>query len=62
MLDKNIFEVDPEKISDTKVVLTLFGGKPVYGTGSFADLVPKLLPIEPAWSPVTSYGGFYTSS
>ena len=36
VLDQNIFEIDAEKISDTKVVLTLFGGKPVHG--SPADL------------------------
>ncbi len=31
VLDQNLFEVDPSAISDTKVLLTLFGGKPVYG-------------------------------
>lgn len=36
VLNQNIFEVKPEKISDTRVVLTLFGGKAVHG--SPADL------------------------
>ena len=36
VLDRNIFEIDAEKISDTKVVLTLFDGRPV--DGSPADL------------------------
>ena len=31
VLDQNIFEIEAQRISDTKVVLTLFGGKPVYG-------------------------------
>lgn len=31
VLDRNLFEIEPAEISDTKVVLTLFGGKPVYG-------------------------------
>lgn len=31
VLDQNLFEIAPERISDTKVVLTLFEGKPVYG-------------------------------
>jgi predicted amidohydrolase YtcJ len=31
VLNQNIFEIDPRKISDTKVLLTLFGGLPVYG-------------------------------
>jgi len=31
VVDKNIFEIEPAEISDTKVVLTLFEGKPVFG-------------------------------
>ena len=29
--DRNLFEIDPAEISETKVMLTLFGGNPVYG-------------------------------
>ena len=32
VLDQNLFEIDPEQISDTKVLLTLFGGLPVHGS------------------------------
>ena len=32
VVDQNLFEVEPTAISDTKVLLTLFGGKPVYGS------------------------------
>ncbi len=31
VLDQNLFDIAPSKISDTKVLLTLFGGKPVLG-------------------------------
>jgi len=31
VLDQKLFEIEPAKISDTKVLLTLFGGKAVYG-------------------------------
>ena len=34
VLDQNLFEIEPEQISDTKVLLTLFGGLPVYGSPS----------------------------
>ena len=34
VLDRKLFEIDPQAISDTKVLLTLFGGKPVYGKPS----------------------------
>jgi len=31
VLDQNLFAIDPRAISDTKVLLTLFEGRPVYG-------------------------------
>jgi predicted amidohydrolase YtcJ len=32
VLDRNLFEIEPGTISDTKVLLTLFGGEVVYGS------------------------------
>ncbi len=32
VLDQNLFEIEPQQISETKVLLTLFAGKPVHGT------------------------------
>jgi predicted amidohydrolase YtcJ len=32
VLDQNLLEIEPSAISETKVLLTLFGGKVVYGT------------------------------
>jgi len=34
VLDRNLFAIDPNEISDAKVLMTLFGGKPVYGEWS----------------------------
>jgi predicted amidohydrolase YtcJ len=34
VIDQNLFKIEPQAISDTKVLLTLFGGKPVYGKPS----------------------------
>ena len=31
VLDRNLFEIEPTEISEAKVLLTLFGGTPVYG-------------------------------
>jgi len=31
VLDRNLFTIPPSQISTAKVLLTLFGGKPVYG-------------------------------
>jgi len=36
VLDQNLFDVDPEELSETSVLLTVFGGKPVHG--SYAGL------------------------
>lgn len=36
VLSHNLFEIDPAKISDTQVLLTLFKGKPVVSEGPFA--------------------------
>ena len=33
VLDKNIFEIDAEKILDTKVMMTVLGGDVVYSAG-----------------------------
>jgi predicted amidohydrolase YtcJ len=34
VLDRNLFAIPPGQISDTKVLLTLFGGKPIFGDWS----------------------------
>ena len=31
VLDRNLFAIEPEEISEASAVLTLFGGKPVFG-------------------------------
>jgi predicted amidohydrolase YtcJ len=38
VLDRNLFAIDPNQISEAKVLMTLLGGKPVYGNWSdFGD-------------------------
>ena len=34
IVDRNIFEIDPHTIGDTKVVTTIVGGKIVYEAGA----------------------------
>jgi predicted amidohydrolase YtcJ len=36
VLDRNLFSIPPEQISESKVLLTLLGGKPVYGDFTLA--------------------------
>jgi predicted amidohydrolase YtcJ len=37
VLDQNLFTIPPEKISEAKVLLTLLGGKPVFGNWDLTD-------------------------
>ncbi len=36
VLDRNVFEAAPEELAQVKVLLTVVGGRQVYGTGTFA--------------------------
>jgi len=38
-------------------VLTIVGGKVVYGEGAYAALAPKVVPVDPSWSPVVLQRG-----
>jgi predicted amidohydrolase YtcJ len=57
-LTEDYFAVPEERIKAIESVLTLVGGKVVYGAGEFRDLAPPALPVLPEWSPVKVYGGY----
>jgi predicted amidohydrolase YtcJ len=59
VLSADYFSVPDEEIKAIESVLTLVGGKVVYGAGEFADLAPAPLPVLPDWSPVKVYGGYH---
>jgi len=57
--DRDFFACAEDEIADTSSLLTVVGGKVVYGTGEFAafdDSAPP--PAMPDWSPVRRFGGF----
>jgi len=58
VLSDDYFSVPGEAIGDITSVLTLVGGKPVYGDTDFKDLAPPLPPAMPDWSPVRTFGGY----
>ncbi len=58
VLSDDYFSVPEERIQDITSVLTLLGGKPVYGDGDFRDLAPALPAPMPDWSPVREFGGY----
>ena len=57
--NRDFFACAEDEIADTTSLLTVVGGKVVYGTGEFAsfdDSAPP--PAMPDWSPVRRFGGF----
>lgn len=59
VLDRDYFSVPSDEIQLLQSVLTLVGGKPVYGAGEFAGLAPLPPPAMPDWSPVSTFGGYH---
>ncbi|WP_136525925.1 amidohydrolase [Geomonas ferrireducens] len=58
VLSSDYFTVPEEEIKGIESVLTVVGGKVVYGGEEFGNLVPPL-PVSPDWSPVDRYGGYH---
>jgi predicted amidohydrolase YtcJ len=57
--DRDFFACAEADIADTSALLTMVGGKVVYGTGPFASLdegAPP--PAMPDWSPARRFGGY----
>jgi hypothetical protein len=57
--DRDFFGCAEHEIADTTALLTLVGGRVVWGAGEFAahdDSVPP--PAMPDWSPVRRFGGY----
>jgi predicted amidohydrolase YtcJ len=57
--DRDFFSCPENDIADTTALLTVVGGKIVYGAGEFArydENAPP--PAMPDWSPVRSFGGY----
>lgn len=58
VLTEDYFSVPVEKIKDIESVLTIVGGKIVYGAGGFQRWDATPLPVAPEWSPIKVYGGY----
>ena len=58
VLSADYFEVPEEEIKGLVSVLTIVGGKPVYGAAEFESLALPALPVLPEWSPVAKFGGY----
>jgi len=57
--DRDFFGCAESDIADTSALLTMVGGKVVWGAGEFAGLDESAPPpAMPDWSPVRRYGGY----
>ena len=59
VLSADYFAVPEEAIKSIDSVLTMVGGKIVYGQAEFATLAPPPIPVLPEWSPVRAVPGHY---
>jgi predicted amidohydrolase YtcJ len=58
LLSADFFSIPAEQIKHLESVLTIVGGRVVFGAGEFERLGPPPLPVSPDWSPVKTYGGY----
>ena len=59
VLSADFFSVDEDAIKSIEAVLTIVGGKVVYGAAEFTPLAPPAIPVLPDWSPVATVPGHY---
>lgn len=59
VLDRDYFTVAGDEIRHLQSVLTIVGGRAVYGAGEFTSLAPPTPPAMPDWSPVRTFGGYH---
>jgi len=59
VLSADYFSVPEDEIRNLVSVLTVVGGRIVYGDDEFSALSPHLPPAMPDWSPVNHYSGYF---
>jgi len=62
VLSKDFFTVDAEEIKAIESVMTVVGGRIVYGAAEFTDLGLPPIPVLPDWSPVTRVPGHWRNA
>ena len=59
VLSADYFSVPVDEIRDIESVMTVVGGKVVYGAGPYSRLSPPLPAVSQDWLPVREYGEYY---
>ncbi|TAM08360.1 MAG: amidohydrolase [Paraburkholderia sp.] len=56
--DRDFFSCPEDDIADTTALLTVVGGRIVWGAGPFSPFDAPIPPAMPDWSPVHAFGGY----
>ncbi len=59
VLSADYFAVPDPEVKQIESVLTVVGGKVVFGAAEFQSLQPPMPKVSPDWSPVGTYGGYH---
>ena len=59
ILSGDYFSMPEDEIKDLESVMTMVGGKVVYGAGPYSRLDPPPPPSLQDWLPVRQYGAYY---
>jgi len=62
VLSDDYLTVPEGRISQLSSVLTMVGGKVVYGDGKYASLAPAAPKVAPDWLPISKYPGYSKST
>jgi len=62
VLSEDYLTVPEGRISQLSSVLTMVGGKVVYGDGKYASLAPAAPKVTPDWLPIGKYPGYSKST
>ncbi|MFC5460983.1 amidohydrolase [Massilia niabensis] len=62
VLSADFFRIHEEAIKDIESVLTIVGGRVVFGQAEFTALGPPRIPVLPDWSPVNKVPGHYSAA
>src|SRR5262249_3451149 len=62
VLSGDYLTVPEDRISQLSSVLTMVGGKVVYGEGKYAALAPPAPKVSPDWLPISRYPGYAKSA
>jgi predicted amidohydrolase YtcJ len=59
LLSEDYFAVPLDEIKNITALLTVVGGRVVYGVDNYTNLAPQLPEAIPDWSPIKYFGGYY---